>query len=126
MLVHDSATIHLVHCVAEADMTAVFVAGRVFAFTLDRKTFDGVDWRKHINRQELNWTPTTLSEDLVAGIQGFMKAAKLTFGRLDFLLADDVAYFLEINPNGQWAWLDLEGKEGVFDAVIEELTKGWT
>ena len=54
-----------------------------------------------------------------------MPEAELEFGRLDFLLADGRECFLEVNPNGQWAWLDLDGKEGIFDAVVKTLTNNW-
>ena len=110
---------------ADADLTVVYIAGRCFAFSLDRSTFLGVDWRKHINKQELDWRRFNISSDIVQAIKAFMTEAGLEFGRLDFLLKEQVAYFLEVNPNGQWAWLDVEGKEGLFDAVVHELTKGW-
>jgi len=55
-----------------------------------------------------------------------MDEAGLAFGRLDFLLKGPTAYFLEVNPNGQWAWLDIDGGQGIFDAVVHELTKNWT
>lgn len=110
---------------AHADLTIVYVAGRSFAFVLDRSSFDGVDWRKYINKQELNWERYQLNADFDCAIQAFMTDANLQFGRLDFLLANDTAYFLEVNPNGQWAWLDIDGNEGLFDAIIYELTKNW-
>jgi len=111
---------------ADADLTVVYVAGRCFAFTLDRSTFSGVDWRRHINTQDLAWTRWHLPPELQHGIQGFMDEAGLAFGRLDFLLKGPTAYFLEVNPNGQWAWLDIDGGQGIFDAVVHELTKNWT
>ncbi len=111
---------------AEADVTVVFVAGRCFAFALDRTTFEGVDWRKHINRTELNWRRIGLAPTMEESIRCYMSEAGLQFGRFDFLRAGEKFYFLEINPNGQWAWLDLEGTEGIFDAVVEELTKNWS
>src|SRR5260370_4461375 len=40
---------------AQLDLTVVYVAGRCFGFSLDRKSFPGVDWRQQINRQELLW-----------------------------------------------------------------------
>ncbi len=110
---------------AEADVTVVFVAGRCFAFALDRNTFVGVDWRKHINKVKLDWRRISLAPDLEDSIRRFMSEAGLQFGRFDFLRAGEQFYFLEVNPNGQWAWLDLDGSEGIFDAVVEELTKNW-
>lgn len=107
---------------AEADVTVVYIAGRQFAFELDRTSFHGVDWRKHINSVDLPWKRTRIPDEVICGISYFMSEAGLSFGRLDFLKTKDRYLFLEVNPNGQWAWLDLEGKEGIFDCVIECLT----
>ncbi len=111
---------------ADADLTVVYVKGQSFAFVLDRSSFDGVDWRKHINKKELYWRRYQISHDLDRSIRAFMEGARLDFGRLDFLLKDQTAYFLEVNPNGQWAWLDVDGSEGIFAAVVNELTRDWT
>jgi hypothetical protein len=110
---------------ASHDVTVVYVAGQCFAFGLDRSTFSGVDWRKHINRVELTWKPWHLTEADRAAIGAFMHDARLDFGRLDFLACGDELQFLEVNPNGQWAWLDEDGEQGIFDAVIGVLTDGW-
>lgn len=111
---------------ASHDVTVVFVCGRCFAFALERSSFSGVDWRKQINRDALAWMPWQLSEDDEARIRAFMQDARLEFGRLDFLACDTDLHFLEVNPNGQWAWLDVDGEHGIFDAVIAQLTCGWT
>ena len=45
-----------------------------------------------------------------------------TFSRLDFLRdADGTLHFLEFNPNGQYAWLDLHNERGMFTAIAEEI-----
>jgi hypothetical protein len=110
---------------ADYDLTVVYVAGLSFAFTLSRRAFDGVDWRKEINRKDLPWKRYQINPDLACRIQSFMAEAELQFGRLDFLLAKGREYFLEVNPNGQWAWLDLDGKEGIFDTIVKALTDNW-
>ena len=35
-----------------------------------------------------------------------MKEFDLRYGRLDFIEENDIFYFLECNPNGQFGWLD--------------------
>jgi hypothetical protein len=107
---------------ASHDLTVVYVAGRCFGFTLDRRLFDGVDWRVDINRVEHPWEHFELGDDLTSRICAFMDEAKLSYGRLDFLLMNGMAWFLEVNPNGQYAWLDQDGKQGMIAAIIEELT----
>ena len=110
---------------ADADVTVVYVAGKCFGFSLDRRSFDGVDWRKHVNNQKLPWHRYALTSADEDALRNFMREAHLDFGRFDFLLQGKILHFLEVNPNGQWAWLDENGSEGVFDAVVEVLTGGW-
>lgn len=51
-----------------------------------------------------------------------MEATSLEFGRLDFLKDQrGRLWFLEVNPNGQFAWLDTEGRFGVLDAVARAI-----
>jgi glutathione synthase/RimK-type ligase-like ATP-grasp enzyme len=46
----------------------------------------------------------------------------LSFGALDFVLTPDGRFvFLEINPNGQWMWLDDKLGFGITDAVVDWL-----
>ena len=109
---------------ASHDLTVVYVAGRCFGFTLDRKLFEGVDWRVDINRVEHPWEDYELGSDFTHRICAFMDEARLSYGRLDFLLKDQESWFLEVNPNGQYAWLDESGRQGMMEAIIEELTTG--
>ena len=54
-------------------------------------------------------------------ICGFMAEAGLSFGRFDFIRKDGVLNFLEVNPNGQWAWLDEKNEHGLLSAIAEEI-----
>lgn len=108
---------------AAYDLTVVYVDGKQFGFLLDRSLFSGLDWRQSIGRKEVDegWTPVTLPSDLSGSLSCIMCDLGLRFGRFDLLTNDpkcDQAWFLEVNPNGQWAWLDLKQDRGLFDAVI--------
>ncbi len=104
---------------AQTDVTVAYVRGDLFAFELDRKSFDGVDCRADLSNQ--NWIPTALSTKEAVSIRGFMEATGYSFGRLDFLRENGKLVFLELNPNGQWAWLDEEGKHGLLPRIAEEI-----
>ena len=45
----------------------------------------------------------------------------LVYGRLDFLLTADDTVFLEVNPNGQFGWLDTPGNWPLHRAVLAAL-----
>ncbi len=110
---------------AEKDVTVAFVRDRLFAFELDRKSFlDSVaDWRElPSDWDEARWRPHALSNEAASGVFGFMGDLGLHFGRLDFLWTPDGYYFLEVNTNGEWAWLDTEGRHGLLPKVVEEVS----
>lgn len=112
---------------AHFDLTVLFIDGKIFAQRLDRQTFKGLDWRKHIGTEmDAGWENVALPKRLTNKINEYMRKLKLRFGRLDFLVkADDLddSLFLEVNPNGQWAWMDLKMNNGIFDAMVAFLTR---
>jgi hypothetical protein len=47
-------------------------------------------------------------------LKRLLEEYSLRFAAVDFAVANDGAWvFFEINPNGQWAWLDLAGATDV-------------
>jgi hypothetical protein len=112
---------------ARFDVTVLYVDGQMYAQRLDRKSFKGLDWRKHIGTETDNgWEDVPLPSGMTQRIDAYMRKLDLRFGRLDFLApGDDLedALFLEVNPNGQWAWMDLKMNNGIFDAMIEFLCR---
>jgi hypothetical protein len=113
---------------AAYDLTVVFVDGKQFGFLLDRGLFPGLDWRKSIGNEQVDsaWMQVALPPPLQGAITSIMRDLRLRFGRLDLLAktpdCKEVA-FLEVNPNGQWAWLDLKQTNGLFDVVLDFLTR---
>ena len=108
---------------ATHDVTVVFVRGRMFAFSLERDFLKrAVDWRECMP-EEQNWTRHSLPPQMSAAIVEYMRRLKMDFGRFDFLLDGRERYwFCEVNPNGQFAWLDLGGDHGLLDAVAKEIS----
>ena len=109
---------------AKKDVTIAFVYDRVFAFELDRTAFvdRAADWRELSSDEQPQWHPHKLPENVEAGVFGFMKELGLQFGRLDLLWGADGYHFLEVNTNGEWAWLDSEGRYGLLPKVVEEVS----
>ncbi len=109
---------------ATHDVTVVFVNGRLFAYELLRD-FDGVDSRLATVINEAIWPPCELTQDDAVGIRAMMKEMGLEFGRFDFLRVGGRLWFLEVNPNGQWGWLDPNQDNGLYQAVAEEIRAVW-
>lgn len=110
---------------ATHDVTVAWVAGKSFAFEVDRSEFVGDDVRLPSAEATVEWKQTDLSEDEMCRIDAFMERTGYDFGRLDFLRIDGCLWFLEVNPNGQFAWLDPDGSNGLLDAVAGEILKVW-
>ena len=111
--------------VAEAthDVTIAWVDGGIFAYELSRDGFDGTDCRIPSVSHNRPWLPFKLSTDEHRAVSAFMGATGYSFGRLDFLRDNRGLLFLELNPNGQFAWLDPHGDNGLLDAVAEAVRK---
>lgn len=89
------------------DVRATFVEEKCFAVTIDSQELEEtrVDWRKgeHI----LQHTPIELPREILLKCIQLMKRLDLHYGAIDFILDKQGNYFfLEINPNGQWAWIE--------------------
>ena len=108
---------------ARYDLTVVYAYGTLFAYALDRTSFNGVDWRRFGIETSGSWFRVKVTDSFVTRVRQFMCACGLDYGRLDFLsqsttFFDDVV-FLEVNSNGQWAWLDLDRSSGLLDHMIQ-------
>nr|MDO8132659.1 hypothetical protein [Candidatus Njordarchaeum guaymaensis] len=110
---------------ASKDITVAFVRDQVFGFELNRESFleRTVDWREVDPSAATDmWTRHPIPKSLEDSIFGFMSDLRLHFGRLDMLYVKGDYFFLEVNPNGEWAWLDFDGKIGLLGKIIEEIS----
>lgn len=85
-----------------------------------------VDWRS--DYEALHYTalpelPTPVRD----GVRALMNTLRLRFGTLDFVVdPNDRWWFLEINPNGQWAWIEDATGMSIAAAIADALTRGET
>ena len=94
----------------------------MFVTRLDAGTAAGaVDWRADYD--ELTYTPLPGVPDAVrAGVIALMRRLRLRFGALDFAVTpDDDWVFLEVNPNGQWAWIEDATGQPIAGAIADAL-----
>lgn len=112
---------------ASHDITIVFVKGDLYAFELPRAKFieQTPDWREVDPVISVDgWKPHCLPPEMQAAVRAFMEDLGLHYGRLDLLLDGESYAFLEVNPNGEWAWLDFDGNYGLLDRMVYELAPG--
>ena len=54
-----------------------------------------------------------------------MSALSLSYGAIDLVLTPEGRYvFLEINPNGQWLWMDEMLSLGISHSIADWLAEG--
>jgi len=92
------------------DVTAVYIDGEVFFYYCEfKRGSDSIDWRVEINQKDQSkWflLEHKSLNNLKEKTRSLMKEFDLRYGRLDFIEENDIFYFLECNPNGQFGWLD--------------------
>ncbi len=110
----------------EADIRITVVGDRIFSARIDSQGDPAaqVDWR-HTADPDLPHSTFDLPSGIDAQIRAFMNRLDLRFGALDFVLTPNgELIFLEVNPNGQWLWLDDRLDEGITKALALHLAHG--
>ena len=105
----------------EEEVTVVYVNGKTYAAATPRNSFDGEDSRKSIFTNQTAWPRCELSPADERAIKGFMDETGYRFGRFDFIRKDGELWFLELNSNGQWAWLDEKNEHGLVSLVADAI-----
>jgi ATP-grasp ribosomal peptide maturase len=99
-----AATAHLFQArlAKRADLRVTVVGESVFATHIDNP--GELDWR--CNHDNTTYRPYELPDTVLTGVHRLMRSFGLVFGALDFVLTDQGHHFIEINPNGQWGWIE--------------------
>lgn len=106
------------------ELRVTVVGEKIFPVKIDSQSnpLTVVDWRNPSCINNLKYSPAELPEEISGVCLEMLKTLGLSFGAFDFVVNDkDELYFLEVNPNGQWYWL--EHKTGVLisDAIVDIL-----
>jgi len=105
------------------DIRVTIVGDQCFSAAIDSQSDPAasVDWRR-TNNPYLPHHVVYLPAALEAALLRFMRRLGLRFGAIDLIeTSDDDYVFLEVNPNGQWLWLDEMLGLGITDAVADWL-----
>jgi glutathione synthase/RimK-type ligase-like ATP-grasp enzyme len=109
------------------DIRVTVVANKVFSIAIESQQFSEtkVDWRLADSYKiSLRQYAINLPEPLSALCVSITRHFRLKYAAIDLVLAKDgTYYFLELNPNGQWAWIEQLGLHKIRDAIIDELAE---
>lgn len=113
------------HIEKQFDIRVTVVGNNVFSTAIHSQDYEetALDWRLSdhhkisLKHRAIN-LPTHI-EDLCRVIT---KKFNLKYSAIDLILAKNKEYyFLELNPNGQWAWIEQIAGHPIRDAIIDEL-----
>lgn len=104
------------------DATVLFINGKVHCFQFATERGDLTDWRVTQGTDANKWEPWNAGEEFEGRIRAYMHDMGLKFGRLDFIIGGEEPEFLEVNPCGQFGWLDddsLALHNEILDAILD-------
>lgn len=91
----------------KAELRCVVIGKKIFSARIDSQASEKTrkDWRGG----EYQLEPFSLPERVEASILRLMDSFGINFASLDMILTPEGEFvFLELNPNGQWLWLELK------------------
>lgn len=107
------------------DIRVTVVGDSVFAATIDSQGNPDteVDWRK-TSSPDLTHEAYQLPPEEADRCKALTQAMGLRYGAIDLVLGQDGHHwFLEINPNGQWGWIEVRTGQPIAAAIVSELEK---
>lgn len=109
-----------------SDIRLLVVDDRAFATRILSQAYDEtqVDWRKAV-RGDLDHEAMELPVDVASACISVTRDLGLRFAAIDLIEDPDGRFwFLEANPNGQWAWIEQRTGAPVSAAIVDALCAG--
>jgi glutathione synthase/RimK-type ligase-like ATP-grasp enzyme len=109
------------HIRADIDLRITIIGERVFPAEIHSGATDyHVDFRMTMHEAIIQ--PHTLPESVVAKLHSFMHELGIVYGAIDMRLTPEGEYvFLEVNPAGQWLFIEERTGQEISKAVAEHL-----
>jgi glutathione synthase/RimK-type ligase-like ATP-grasp enzyme len=107
------------------DIRVTVVGNDVFAAAIDSQADSAarIDWRR-TDDPALRHLRHELPPALARLLLQFMEKLQLSFGAIDLVQRPDGGYvFLEINPSGQWLWIDDQLEMGISEHIAAWLAR---
>jgi glutathione synthase/RimK-type ligase-like ATP-grasp enzyme len=108
------------------DLRVTVVADTVFAarIVLQDRTEQDVDWRR-ADPARLYYERHVLPAGLESKCVKLISAMGLTYSALDFVVTPQGEHvFLELNPSGQWGWIERALGLPIADTILDRLMEG--
>lgn len=98
------------------DCRITFIKGKIFSVKI-QKDNEGVygDWRFY--KEKLEYIPFQLPKSIEGVITKLMYELNLNFGGIDLVYSNGRYYFIEVNPTGEWGWLEVKTDMKISSAI---------
>lgn len=112
-----------------SDIRVTVVGEQIFSCEIHSQEFaqTRIDFRRMVQlngTERLRHTPCRLPPHIESKVRMLMEHFGLLFGCFDFVRTMDGEYvFLEVNPSGQWLWIEDLTELPISDALVDLLTK---
>ena len=104
------------------EVRATVVGSRIFAAKIDSQAAFATrtDWRRA--PFEVQYEAISLPPEIETGIHDLMRYFDLVYGAFDFIVAPDGRHlFLEVNPAGQYMWIEYATGLKITEALADAL-----
>jgi MvdD-like protein with pre-ATP grasp domain len=111
------------HVAAVADLRVTIIGDEIFAAAVDLRDLKyDVDVRMNLNAKHV---AHNLPDDVADKLRGLMRRLGLVYGAIDLRLTEDGRYvFLEINPAGQFLYVEQQTGQPIAAALAARLAAG--
>ncbi len=109
--------------VKDHELRVTIIGDTLFCCRIDSQGVEGAeqDWRA-VDTVKLPHRMVPLREDVDRALRAYLKQCGLRFGAFDLIVTPEGEHvFLELNPNGQWYWIELETAAPMADAMADLL-----
>jgi glutathione synthase/RimK-type ligase-like ATP-grasp enzyme len=108
------------------DFRVTIVGNSCFAVKIETSDSSAIpiDWR--LSQKSLRYIPTALPSEVETKCLKLTSELGLIFGAIDLVKSNGKFYFLEINPSGEWGWLQKEANLPIAETLATYLMKAET
>ncbi len=106
------------------ELRTTIVGHQIFTAAVDSQKMEGssVDWRKEGKALVKDWQPYQLPEEIEKKLLELMAYFGLNYGAIDIIVTPDGRYvFLEVNPVGEFFWMEVFAPHYPISQAIAEI-----
>lgn len=106
-----------------SDIRITVIGNNIYSAEIITGENQDVDWRA-VDPAAITYRRHRIEVDLAERCQMMLSRLGLTYGAFDFILTPQGKYvFLELNPAGQWGWIEHELEYLITESIVQHLIR---